>query len=300
MLARLPRCAETKKPPLFAEAQPCDHVPVAVHVAAIKIAQLPPAPSNELQQPAARVVVVLVRLQVLREVNDPLGQHCNLHLRRTCVALMRGERFDDVGLALFGKQPFSCVFLCLLSQRVTLAHDMNPGNKTHHPRPALVLLSGLPATGKTTFAARLASRLPIVAIESDAVRRELVPQPSYTSTESARVFDVAEARVHDALLAGRHALLDATNLTARDRGRFLACAAQVDATVLAVRLTAPIHTVRQRMGRPREGHSQAGFDVYLRMRERPQPFNIPVVVVDSRFDIGPSVELVAALITRGS
>lgn len=177
---------------------------------------------------------------------------------------------------------------------------MNPGNKTHHPRPALVLLSGLPATGKTTFAARLASRLPIVRIESDAIRRELASRPSYTAAENARVFDVVEARIRDALRARRHALLDATNLTARDRGRFLACAAQAGATAFAVRLTAPIHTVRQRMGRPRVGHSQAGFDVYLRMRERPQPFNIPVVVVDSRFDIGPSVELVAALITRGS
>jgi len=90
-------------------------------------------------------------------------------------------------------------------------------------------------------------------------------------------------------------LLDATNLSNLDRHRFVRLATAVGATLVAVRLTAPEDVVRERLSYQRTGHSTATFAVYESMRWRAQPFMAPAVVVDTRFALGPSIELAAAL-----
>lgn len=165
--------------------------------------------------------------------------------------------------------------------------------------PALVLLSGLPGTGKTTFALDLVRRHGFVHVESDAIRRALAVQPCYSPEENSRVFRLVHARVRAVLGGGGRAVADATNLTGRDRRRFLRVAADCDAAVLAVRMTAPEDVVRGRLRRPRDGHSQADERVYDLMRGRPQPFPIPVLVVDSRFVTTPSADLAVRLLEAG-
>jgi len=163
-------------------------------------------------------------------------------------------------------------------------------------RPALILLSGLPGAGKTTFATELRKHLAFEHVESDRIRAEVAPVPRFTPGESGVVFRLAEAAVRLALESNCHALLDATNLTNKDRRRFLKAAEQLGAVVVAVRIAAPEGVIRQRLAEPREGFSKAGEDVLDKFLSRPQPFGIPAVVVDSRFPLAPAIELVLALV----
>lgn len=173
-------------------------------------------------------------------------------------------------------------------------------SKEKSPPGALVLLSGLPGAGKTTFAQTLAERLPHVHVESDAIRRALFAEPAYAPSEHAHVFGAAERHAAEALRKGEVVVLDATNLTTRDRRRFLRLAARTGAPLVAVRLVAPEATIRERLSRPREGWSQADLRVYEMMAGRAQGFTIPVVVVDTRFPLRPSIELVARLVEVAS
>lgn len=172
--------------------------------------------------------------------------------------------------------------------------------KTKRPFSALILLSGLPGAGKTTFAHRLREKLDAEHVESDAIRRALAAAPRYDHREHARVFGTAERELRAAFEAGRPVIFDATNLTTRDRRRFLRLAHQCDVRVVAVRLVAPEATIRERLAQPREGWSQATVEVFEQMRSRPQPFRQPVVVADTRFDLRPTIDLVCALVGAAS
>ena len=171
---------------------------------------------------------------------------------------------------------------------------MSSGNES--PPPALIILSGLPGSGKTTFAAALLNVVPAVHIESDAVRRALARVPRYTRSENRRVFDEVERLAAAALASGHVALVDATNLRHDDRLRFHSLAARFLVPLLGVRLIASDQVIRSRLVAPRQGHSQAGLEVFERMRGRAQRFPGPSIVVDTRYSLRPPLRLLARLL----
>lgn len=166
-----------------------------------------------------------------------------------------------------------------------------PGSRT-----VMVLLSGVPGAGKTTFARALRQAIDGVHIESDAVRRELFAVPIYDSRESSRVFGRVDALARAALQGGRHCIIDATNLAKKDRRRFLRLAERLRVQVVAVRLVAPEREIRRRLAGPRDGYSQADVRVFEMMRGKAELFAQPVVVVDTSYATEASVELVARLV----
>jgi len=160
----------------------------------------------------------------------------------------------------------------------------------------LVLLSGLPGAGKTTFARRLAELLPADHYESDAVRFELAGKPTYAPAESAKVFATIERRASASLKAGHVTIVDATNLTQRDRKRFLRLARSIGLPLVAVMVVAPEDVIRARTGSPRDGYSEATTEIYEQMKPRLQAFTVPAVVVDTRYPLEPSLSLIQRLL----
>jgi hypothetical protein len=54
----------------------------------------PPLPDH-LDQPTARVLVMLVRFEMLREMLDTRGQQRNLDLRGSCILIIESIFLDD-------------------------------------------------------------------------------------------------------------------------------------------------------------------------------------------------------------
>src|SRR5581483_10579498 len=80
---------------LFANAQPVQHRPVPRVVDPVQvIEQTAPAP-DELQQPAARMMVLLVQFEMLGQIGDTVRQYRNLYFRRAAVAVMPPILLDD-------------------------------------------------------------------------------------------------------------------------------------------------------------------------------------------------------------
>lgn len=166
------------------------------------------------------------------------------------------------------------------------------------PAPALVVLIGLPGAGKSTFAARLRERVPAAVLESDALRKRLFGQPSYTLEESRRLFRAIHAAI-DRLLGRRiSAILDATNLTEYARRPLYRLAERHGARLILVRLQAPPPVVEERLAARARGlggptASDADVTVYRRMRRRVRPVPREHLDVDTSRDIEPAVAAVA-------
>src|SRR6476661_4787691 len=90
---------------LPAESELRDQCPVPLDVVAPEVIQQPPTLTHEHEQSTAAVMVLLVDLQVLREMVDAPREERHLHLRRAGVGLVEavlGDRGSGIGHAETG------------------------------------------------------------------------------------------------------------------------------------------------------------------------------------------------------
>lgn len=161
--------------------------------------------------------------------------------------------------------------------------------------PALVVISGLPGTGKSYFSRQLRLLLPSAIVESDALRKELFHSPTYTAAESQRLFEACHRLVGELLRQGIPVILDATNLVEHHREKLYNVAYRQGLKLILVRVEAPPEVVRQRLGRRGEGadpldKSDADWAIYRRMKARAQPIRRSHFAVDTSRDITPVID----------
>lgn len=195
-----------------------------------------------------------------------------------------------------------------MAQRIAFAeHRRLLGSLGRLPEPAahpvLVVISGLPGTGKTHFSQQLAARVPLAILESDALRKTLVAAPMYSASESSRLFRLTHALIGELLDRGVPVLLDATNLVETHRKRLYTIADQRDVKLVLVRMEAPPEVVRERLAdrnrqEQRDDHSDADWSVYQKMRRSDEPISRSHFTVDTSKEIGPTVERVVREIIR--
>ena len=169
--------------------------------------------------------------------------------------------------------------------------------------PVLVVVSGLPGTGKSFFSRQLSESMPLVILESDALRKALVSSPVHTAGESARLFKTIHELIDLLLGYSIPVLLDATSLAESHRERLYRIAEQWDAKVILVRMKIPSEVARQRLDErastsPRRDRSDADWGVYERMVPSQEPIRRNHLVVDTSQDITSAVDRVASQISR--
>jgi predicted kinase len=160
--------------------------------------------------------------------------------------------------------------------------------------PALVVLSGLPGSGKSHFCRRLASRYPMASLKSDALRKALFGQPAYSAEESHRLFAACHLVLSRLLARGVPTIFDATNLREVHRRQVYSIADEHNAKLILVHLQAPPAVVHERLqarvkGPHADDLSDAGPEVYERMRHDVEPIGRPHISVDTSADIEPAI-----------
>lgn len=163
------------------------------------------------------------------------------------------------------------------------------------PSPCLVILCGLPGTGKSHFARELARRAPFLWLNSDRTRKLLVDRPSYSRREHRRVFSAMHVLTRGYLRDGFSVVFDATNLNENVRRPLYASASEVGVEPLIIRFTAPPELVRRRLTDRADGvgeasQSDATWDVYSRMAVADQPVPRPHLLIAGPEDVADVLE----------
>lgn len=166
------------------------------------------------------------------------------------------------------------------------------------PQPTLILLSGLPGTGKSHLAQVLAKRLPLVVVSSDQIRRQLFAHPQYTGEEHFIVHSTCQEVIGDLLQQGYSVVCDATNILCRHRQAYYALADASRARLLILQTTASTETVQERL-QERESTilpqhaSSAGWEVHQRYSQKVEPIRRPYRVVDTSKNLTDIVDEIA-------
>ena len=189
--------------------------------------------------------------------------------------------------------------------RRALGNDQEKHRANLQERPILVVLSGLPGTGKSHFARELTRLAPFFVVESDRVRKLLVPKPKYTPGEHSRVFKVCHLLIEENLAQGRRVLFDATNLTESFRRPLYLICDRLSVQLTILRFTAPVEVVRRRLadrvlGLNSEDNSDAGWPIYCRLSPYEERIQRQHLTVDTSEDISQTVREVARIAGHGA
>jgi len=168
-------------------------------------------------------------------------------------------------------------------------------------KPAFIVVSGLPGTGKSYFCSKLAERLQFIILESDALRKALFSSPGYSAAESGRLFRAIHLLIERLLKKGVSLILDATNLSERYRERLYSIAERLDVRLILVRVEAPPQVVRERLKARQENpenKSDADWAVYQRMKSSVQKIWRNHYAVDTSRDITPVLDKIIREVRR--
>jgi uncharacterized protein len=137
----------------------------------------------------------------------------------------------------------------------------------------LVLVGGLPGTGKSTLAGELASRLGCTVLSSDAIRKELAgiapqqPAPApygggiYTAPWTERTYAELLRRAASLLHMGESVIVDASWTRPRHRLAAAATATHAVADLVQLQCDSPAGVAARRLGERRGSSSDAGLEV---------------------------------------
>jgi hypothetical protein len=157
-------------------------------------------------------------------------------------------------------------------------------------RVRLVLVGGLPGTGKSTVAQHLADRGVGMVLSSDEIRKELAglrhddPAPAdfgqdlYRPTTTAGTYEELRRRARHLLERGESVILDASWHSAAERERAAHLAASVHAELVQLSCRCPAAIADDRLRSRPHGASDATPEVAHRMADLADPWPDAVVV----------------------
>ncbi|MFW9778423.1 MAG: AAA family ATPase [Candidatus Heimdallarchaeota archaeon] len=171
----------------------------------------------------------------------------------------------------------------------------------------LILIVGLPGTGKTTFARELQTFLPadVIYLSTDSIRRNIF-QPTtvradpveynegiYSTASKDLIYQILYF-IGELLLGLNHVLIiDGTFYTQEKRKRFFSICERLNQDIILIETRCSEEIVRARLEkriRQGESASDADFRIYLKIKEQFEPLEHDHITVNTELDPIPVLE----------
>lgn len=144
----------------------------------------------------------------------------------------------------------------------------------------LIIVMGLPGSGKSYFAKNLCHRLHIQYIGSDQVRKEMEAMGKYNLEDKKRIYESMRSRAEASLKERNPVLLDATFFKNDLRIPFISLAENLKIPFFQILIEAPEEIIKERVSGQRED-SEADFEVYKKLAKEFEPPTMPYLKLTS-------------------
>lgn len=147
----------------------------------------------------------------------------------------------------------------------------------------LIIVCGLPGSGKSSLSKELAKLFTAVHLNSDAIRKKLFPQPTYSEEEKRMVYVEMAKQAGEILDRGNGVIADATFSRKEYRRILEAEAAKTGAKVFIIRCMLHEYEIKKRLERRQvsgKSPSDADYEVYVKLKESFEPLDEPHLEVD--------------------
>jgi predicted kinase len=146
----------------------------------------------------------------------------------------------------------------------------------------IVAVTGLPGSGKSFFASRLAKAIDAEYISSDRLRKKMIQRRTYSAEEKELVYDEMLKQVHKAVKQNKSLVLDATFYKAETMNKFREGIKDAG-TIVIIEIVAGEALIKERMQTPRED-SEADFTVYKVIQQQWEPIKEQHLILQSTND----------------
>jgi len=148
----------------------------------------------------------------------------------------------------------------------------------------IVIICGLPGVGKSTLAKNLAPMINAIILSSDKIRKELFPNPTYSSFERKLVYDIMIMLAKYLNDAKCNCILDATFNREDSRMEIKEKLRLGDKQFYIVECFCPDEVVLSRLKSRKDDYSDATIEVYQKMKKIYESVKVEHVVADTTLD----------------
>lgn len=145
----------------------------------------------------------------------------------------------------------------------------------------LIMVMGLPGSGKSYFASKLSERLKAVHLENDVIRKELHKMGSYTREDKMEVYRELCRRTELLVKDEKSVVMDATFQLEEYRELIYQLSSRYEVPLSTILVEASESLVKKRLEKPRK-NSEANYEVYLKLKENFDPVRPPFIAITSR------------------
>jgi len=147
----------------------------------------------------------------------------------------------------------------------------------------IIMVFGLPGSGKSYFAERLVKVYKAAYLSSDRVRKEISNDPEYSEDQKLRIYESMLSRIENLCKENAFVVLDATFYKKSIRQQFIEKADLIYQQLVFIEVQASEGIIYDRVSRPRD-RSDADFEVYKTIKRQFEPLEESHLVLQSTND----------------
>ncbi|MBU0532872.1 AAA family ATPase [Candidatus Micrarchaeota archaeon] len=144
----------------------------------------------------------------------------------------------------------------------------------------LIIVCGLPGSGKSSLSNILTKEFSAVYLNSDVIRKQLFEKPAYTEEEKRKVYEEMGRRTEE-MLKKENVIVDATFYRKEYRKLMINIAKKLGKKTAVIRCKIDEKEAERRLAKRKQGLSDADYAVYKKLENEFEPLEPPYLEIHS-------------------